>query len=111
MTQQKKVPDLKGRIARVVGAILLATLSVPPVRRMLGSLGSLVLPLTWLIASGSLGYGIYRLAHGNGTTETNPENPFTEPKPEQEPAWTDDESDRTLELFGPTLRRRYPWRH
>jgi hypothetical protein len=64
-----------------------------------------------LVITGLLGFGIYRWTTRIGGLKVATENPFAPPVDEAEPVWNNDESEASLELLGPALRRRYPWRH
>jgi hypothetical protein len=57
-----------------------------------------------------VGFGIYRLAARRSGVRTSTGNPFAPSTDAPDETW-DDESETTLELLEPALRRRYPWRH
>lgn len=111
MADQKQETDSIGRIARIAGFVLLVSLLFPIVRRTLAGLGFWGMALSLLIVMGLLGFGIYRLTTWTARMKAANENPFTPPTDDADPTGHNDESEATLELFGPALRRRYPWRH
>jgi hypothetical protein len=105
MVPQKKETDVMGPVARLAGCVLLVSRFFSVVRRALAGLGIIV---------GWLGFGIYRLANQEGGAGTG--NPFAAPTdnpdhnhPDQ--ILSDEESETSLDLLEPALRRRYPWRH
>lgn len=112
MAHQKQETDWIGRVAWMAGIALLASLFFSPVRRTLAGFGSLTMRVLLLVAASLLIFGIYRLATRTRRMPAETGNPFAPSKNKPEPAWRDDdESEATLKLVGPTLRRRYPWRH
>jgi|SRR5208282_1784446 len=112
MAHRKREIDLIGRIAWIAGIALLASLIFPAVRRMLAGLGSLMVGGLFLVAASLLAFGIYRLATRTRRLQGDNGNPFAPSDDDPEPAWKEDDEPATpLELLGPTLRRRYPWRH
>jgi hypothetical protein len=111
MPRQKQETDVIGRIARATGFVLLASLLFPAVRRTLAEFGIVAVILSLLAVMGLLAFGIYRLTTWPGRMKTANENPFAPSTDDSDPAWHPNESEATLELFGPALRRRYPWRH
>ncbi len=111
MADQKQKVDPIGRVAWMAGLALLVSLFFPVVRRTLAGFGSLTIGVPLLVAASLLGLGIYRLATRTGRMREDNGNPFAPSDNNPEPPWRDDdESEATLELFGPTLRRRYPRR-
>jgi hypothetical protein len=111
VADQKQETDVIGRIARAAGFVLLVSLLFPGVRRTLAGLGFWGVVLSLLIVVGLLGFGIYRLSTWTARMKAANENPFAPPTDDADPISHHDEPEATLELFGPALRRRYPWRH
>jgi hypothetical protein len=115
MAHQKQETDVMGRIARVAGFIMLVSLFIslffPAARRALAELGFVAVGLSLLVVMGLIGFGIYRLPIRVGAIKTANGNPFAPPAEDAEPVWNDNAAEASLELLGPALRRRYPWRH
>jgi len=111
MDHQKQAADVMGRIARVAGFAMFVSLLFPTVRRTLAEFGFVTVVLSLFIVSGLLGFGIYRWTTRIGSLKTAGENPFAPLADDSEPSWHHGESEASLELLGPALRRRYPWRH
>jgi hypothetical protein len=110
MTDQKQETDRIGRIARWAGLVLLAGLVFPAVRRTISGFGFWGVTISLLVITGLLGFGIYRLTAWTRRMKAADENPFALPADGSDPDWGQDESEGTLELCRPALRRRYPWR-
>jgi len=83
----------------------------PAVRRALAELGFIAVCFSILVVAGLSGFGIYRLATREGRMKAMTGNPFALPTAASDQTWNDDESETTLDLLGPALRCRYPWRH
>jgi hypothetical protein len=111
MADQKQETDVIGRIARATSLVLLVSLLFPAVRRTLTEFGFWGVAGSLLMVIGLLIFGIYRLTTWPGRMKAADENPFARSTDDSDPTWRPDESEATLELFGPALRRRYPWRH
>jgi hypothetical protein len=111
MTDPKPEIDKTGRIARWAGLVLLASLLFPAVRRTVAGFGLWGIAWLLLMFIGLLGFGIYRLIRWTASIPAADENPFACPTGDADTAWRLNESGATLELCGPALRRRYPWRH
>ena len=111
MAHRKQAADVIGRIAQLAGFVMLISLFFPTVRRTLAELGFIAVGLSVLVVVGLVGFGIYRLSIWRSGMRTATENPFTSPNDAPDQTWNDDESETTLDLLEPALRRRYPWRH
>jgi hypothetical protein len=111
MAHLKPETDVIGRVARVAGLVMLIGFLFPTVRRTLSGLGIVAGIICLLAVISLLGFGFYRLAKRSGKMPATDDNPFAPSTDEAEPIWPQDETEATLELVGPALRRRYPWRH
>jgi len=63
-----------------------------------------------LVVAGLVGFGLCRLAAWRSRMRTSTDNPFAPSTNAPDETWGD-ESETTLGLLEPALRRRYPWRH
>jgi len=111
MTHPKPGTDRIGRMARLASFVLLTSLLIPAVRQTLARIGFPGLALSLLIGLSLLGFGVYRLIRCADRIKAADQNPFTASADDTDVAWRQDESGANLELCGPALRRRYPWRH
>jgi hypothetical protein len=111
MDHRKQATDVMGRIARVAGFAMLVSLFFPTVRRTLAEFGFVAVILSLFVVTGLLGFGIYRWKTRIGRLKTAGENPFAPLADDPELSWHQDEPEAPLELLGPAMRRRYPWRH
>ncbi|MGA2788707.1 MAG: hypothetical protein ABSF60_14395 [Verrucomicrobiota bacterium] len=89
---------------------MLISLFFPAVRQSIVTLGFIAVSLSVLVAAALMGFGVYRLATWQSGMRTSPRNPFALSTDATDENWNY-ESETTLELLEPALRRRYPWRH
>jgi hypothetical protein len=111
MARRRQEADAVGLVAQLAGLVVLISLFFPAVRRALAELGFIAVCFSILVVAGLVGFGIYRLATREGRMKAMMGNPFALPTAASDRTWNDDESEITLDLLEPALRRRYPWRH
>jgi hypothetical protein len=111
MVHRRQEVDVVGLVAQLTGLVVLISLFFPAVRRALAELGFIAVCFSILVVAGLVGFGIYRLATREGRMKAMTGNPFALPTAASDQTWNDDESETTLDLLEPALRRRYPWRH
>jgi hypothetical protein len=111
MAHRKQETDVIGWTAQLAGFAMLISLFFPAVRRALAELGWIAMGLSVLVVVSLVGCGIYRQSTWRRGMRTVTENPFASPTDAPDQTWNDDESETTLDLLEPALRRRYPWRH
>ena len=110
MTRRKQEVDTVRLVARLAGLVVLISLFFPAVRQSIATLGFIAVGLSVLVVVGLVGFGIYRLAAWRNGMRAPTGNPFAPSTDAPDATW-DNESETTMELLEPALRRRYPWRH
>jgi hypothetical protein len=111
MAHRKQEADVIGWTAQLAGFVMLISLFFPAVHRALAEFGWIVVGLSVLVVASLIGFGIYRQSAWRSGMRTAAGNPFMSPTDASDRTWNDDESETTLDLLEPALRRRYPWRH
>jgi hypothetical protein len=111
MAHRKQEADVIGWTAQLAGFVMLISLFFPAVHRALAEFGWIVVGLSVLVVASLIGFGIYRQSTWRSGMRTAAGNPFASPTDASDRTWNDDESETTLDLLEPALRRRYPWRH
>ncbi len=110
MTRRRQATHAAGLVAGLAGLAVLISLFFSAVRQSIAALGFIAVVLSVLVVFGLVGFGLCRLAAWRSGVRTSTGNPFAHSTDAPDENWGD-ESETTLELLEPALRRRYPWRH